>query len=492
MFRLTFDEHGNGRDDILLTIGQQRLRADSYYFAIDRGGDASAGPKVTIAAMLGQWKTAVAACPKGASVYLPFDLSDEHTGWVRCAVGDTCELRAGFAPLEGYKVWPDDWDEWQRGVPGFIPSKDAPPLTMDLDRVLAAIDASIAGLEHLAPPSIDPTPLFDLVRGNFATELLAAAACHFDLFTKLDQRSQTREQLAETLGISLRAVHVLVTAMAAMGTLTMGAEGKLLVTPLGRMHLIPGRTFDMTGYIGLVSQTPGVLEMVARLKSSRPTGSDDPGQGAAFIARDGLTSAMDRDDDARRLTLSLAGRARIVAPALAERMDLAKTTSILDVAGGSGLYSIALLKKFPKLTATVFDREPVLKVAQEFAERHGVSDRLKCVAGDMFRDPWPACDAVLLSNVLHDWDVPECHALTALAAKALKPEGRMFIHDVLLDDDLCGPLPIALYSAALFGITEGRAYSRAEYESYARPTGLHIVAWQPTTVNCHVLEFRRK
>ena len=40
------------------------------------------------------------------------------------------------------------------------------------------------------------------------------------------------------------------------------------------------------------------------------------------------------------------------------------------------------------------------------------------------------------------------------------------IHDVFLNDALNGPLPIALYSAALFCLTEGRAYSAAEYRTW--------------------------
>ena len=34
-------------------------------------------------------------------------------------------------------------------------------------------------LSALVPPSTDPTPIFSLYRGNFATELLAAAVSHF-------------------------------------------------------------------------------------------------------------------------------------------------------------------------------------------------------------------------------------------------------------------------------------------------------------------------
>ena len=41
-------------------------------------------------------------------------------------------------------------------------------------------------------------------------------------------------------------------------------------------------------------------------------------------------------------------------------------------------------------------------------------------------------------------------------AAALPARARLLIHDVFLNDTMDGPLPIALYSAALFSVTEGR------------------------------------
>ena len=40
----------------------------------------------------------------------------------------------------------------------------------------------------------------------------------------------------------------------------------------------------------------------------------------------------------------------------------------LDVGGGTGIYSIALLQRHPALRAIVFDRAEVLKVAREMGE----------------------------------------------------------------------------------------------------------------------------
>jgi ubiquinone/menaquinone biosynthesis C-methylase UbiE len=201
---------------------------------------------------------------------------------------------------------------------------------------------------------------------------------------------------------------------------------------------------------------------------------------------------MERTATARHLTLALAGRARNVAPVLAARYPLADARLLLDVGGGTGIYAIAWLQQHPGLRAVVWDRPEVLKVAAEFAQEFGVSDRLECQSGDMFNDPVPpGADAILLSNVLHDWDVPECRTLLNRCSRALAPGGRLLIHDVFLNDALDGPLPVALYSAALFRLTEGRAYSAGEYRGWLAEAGLVSHEIVPTLIHCGVLPATR-
>ena len=131
-------------------------------------------------------------------------------------------------------------------------------------------------------------------------------------------------------------------------------------------------------------------------------------------------------------------------------------------------------------------------VAAEMANEYGVEDRLELLPGDMFQSIPMGYDAILLSNILHDWDEPECEQLISDCAAALPPGGNLFIHDVFLNDGLDGPLPIALYSAALFTLTEGRAYSQLEYTSWMRRAGLSPAPMIPTLVHCGILPARKQ
>jgi len=339
------------------------------------------------------------------------------------------------------------------------------------------------------PPQSDPTPIFEAFRGNYATELLCAAIGHFNLFAHLTDGALSFDELRGRLGLDQRPANVLITALRAMGLLLADVRGNLDLTPLAREHLTPGGPFDVSDYVGLAANNPGVLEMVERLRSNRPAGAKPGAGGASFIYREGIESAMETEASARRLTLALAGRAKNVAPVLAAKLPIDEDVrKVLDVGGGTGIYSIALLQRHQHLKAVVFDRAEVLKVALEMGNDYGVADRLELLPGDMFADELPQdCDLILLSNILHDWDVPQCQKLVNRCAAALPPRGQLVIHDVFLSDDLGGPLPLALYSAALFTLTEGRAYSATEYRKMLTTAGLHPKPVIPTLIHCGLL-----
>ena len=340
-------------------------------------------------------------------------------------------------------------------------------------------------LSALDAPTIDPTPIFEFFRGNHGADLLTAAVCHFNIFGRLAQTPRTRGELGADLGLTDRAVVVLTTTLRAMDLLTENDRGQLVPTAQAREHLTPGTHFDIGAYIGLGAQNPGVSNLVESLKSGRPA---QVASGTLYTYREGIASAMDETASARHLTLALAGRAVNVAPVLARTVDLGAARTLLDVGGGTGIFAIALLQKHPNLRAIVFDRGEVLKVAQEMAEAYGVADRLECRAGDMFRDPYPAADVTLLSNVLHDWDVPECQTLIANAARSTR---RILVHDVFLNDALDGPLQQSLFSTALYILTEGRLYSAAEVGGWLRDAGFKPAALVPTLVHCAVLSAQK-
>lgn len=339
----------------------------------------------------------------------------------------------------------------------------------------------------LRPPVTDPSPLFEHYRGHYATSLLVAAVAEFQIFDHLAAGPLDFVALQARTGLAERPLQVLLTALRAMGTLQRLSNCDHALSPLAAEHLVSGGDYFVGDYFGLSQESGEVREFVRRLRTNRPKGADEAGAG--FIFREGLRSAMEEAVAARHFTLALAGRAKNVAPVLAKKMPLSGALRLVDMGGGTGLYAIALLQANPQLRAVVWDRPEVLRIAAEFAAGSGVADRLELHSGDFFADPFPGvADVVLLSNILHDWDVPECRRLVQRAAAGLSSGGRLWVHDVFLDDDLGGPLPAALYSANLYAVTEGRLYAAAEVREWMREAGLRPGEMRPTLVHAQVLE----
>jgi cyclopropane fatty-acyl-phospholipid synthase-like methyltransferase len=134
------------------------------------------------------------------------------------------------------------------------------------------------------------------------------------------------------------------------------------------------------------------------------------------------------------------------AAVVAKQVDLAGAARLLDVAGGSGAFSITLCHRFPDLRATVLDFPTVTPVAQRYISEAGLADRIGVLPGDALQSAWPGSqDAVLLSYLMSAVAGAAIPRLARLAYDALRPGGQLLVHDFFVDDDRQGPRGAALW-----------------------------------------------
>ena len=165
----------------------------------------------------------------------------------------------------------------------------------------------------------------------------------------------------------------------------------------------------------------------------------------------------------------------------ARQVDLRERRRILDLGGGSGAYSIVAAQTHPHLEAVVFDLPPVAEVAKEFIERAGVGDRVRAVAGDFTRDPFPSgADVVIMASNLPQYSGEIIRDVIRKAFDALEPGGEMHLIGETLDDDRSGPIGPALWglAEALFHST-GKAHTETECIASFRAAGFTDVAATP-------------
>lgn len=306
-------------------------------------------------------------------------------------------------------------------------------------------------------PHADPTRAFRYRDGLYAVDLVSAALAEFDFFTWLGRNAGVGAgEIGAALGMAARPLDVLLTLGKANGWIA-EAGGAYSLTTSGAAFLSADSAWSLAPYYQSLKDRRIHLDMVEVLRSGKPANWGSAG------SKGDWHKSMEDDAFADQFTAAMDCRGLYLGKALAAAADLGGRKRLLDVAGGSGIYACCFAEVIPGLEATVFEMPPVDRVAQRAIERRGFSDRVKVATGDMFEDPWPAADAHLISNVLHDWDFPEAEAILRRSAEALPPGGLLIIHDAFIHAAKDGPLPVAEYSCILMHSTQGKCYSVGEY-----------------------------
>ena len=145
-----------------------------------------------------------------------------------------------------------------------------------------------------------------------------------------------------------------------------------------------------------------------------------------------------------RFTRKLYQIHRSFAEQLATILDIGGVKSLLDLGGGSGVVSFALLRKQPDLTSVVVDIESVCRIGRVIASENKLEKRITYLAADLLKDNLPAgFDMVMLCDV-----GSFSENLFRKIYDVLNPKGRLVIVDKFAPSKTSAP-PSRLLSAFL-------------------------------------------
>ena len=165
---------------------------------------------------------------------------------------------------------------------------------------------------------------------------------------------------------------------------------------------------------------------------------------------------------------------------LARRVDLSGASRLLDVAGGSGAFTITLCARFPELRATILDFPNVVTVARRFVAEAGIDDRVDFVSGNALDVEWPKADVVLMSYLLSAVRESDIPVVLKRARDALIPGGRLLVHDFMLDDDRQGPALAALWFLQYLAVsTDTVSFTDADMTAHMTAAALVDITGEP-------------
>lgn len=312
--------------------------------------------------------------------------------------------------------------------------------------------------------------ILQIANSYWGTGILGVAASH-SLFTHLEAGVDTADRLAAQAGISERGAQTLLDGLVGLGLVEL-RDGRYRNTVEAATFLVEGQSTCLTDWVTLKLAHMGSMVALPEI----------------FRAGGPVTDATVEVPDNphwEKVVMAFAPQSAPVAMIVADMLRLADAgeISILDVGGGTGVYSATWLGLNPAARSTQLDWGSINAIARQLVAQRGAADRFSCVDGDFHTTDFgtAAYDVAVYSHVAHQEGPEDNLAIFAKVRGALKPGGTFVISDFMVDDDRSGP-PFALVFASemLLKSKQGGAWRRADYQAWLTKAGFEDVSFHPT------------
>lgn len=274
-----------------------------------------------------------------------------------------------------------------------------------------------------------------MLRGYRDAHILITCA-ELDVFTHIGTDSKTATDLAETIGTPIGAMERLLNAAVSLDLLEK-KNNSYLNSEIGHCCLIEGSPY----YLGRILKREGAFyRRWSYLTQAVKTGK----RPEENVKDEGQTNWV------RDFELALYDIAIVVGPSVADALNLRedKSIALLDVGGGHGGYSMAMAKRYPNLSATVFELPAAAEVATDIIASAGMSDRVSVQSGDFQKEGLSenTYDLIFVFGVLVSETIEGKIELLKKCRAALKSGGKIVIREFWVSDDRTEPKAGPLFS----------------------------------------------
>ena len=306
-----------------------------------------------------------------------------------------------------------------------------------------------------------PEKIFE-ISFSFAPNRVLVAGVDLEIFTHIANGKHTAKEIAEASSASQRGMEMLLNSLTGLGFLSK-SNGSYHLMPISEMFLVKNKP---SYYGDFVQHSDGLWESWGNLtdvvRTGKPYKAVNEEQGIEFFQK--LVVQL--------FPMSYPG-ARVAAEVLGVGKEW-KGLDILDVAAGSGAWSIAFAERDPDTKVTVQDWPDILDVAKKFVEKFKLSDRYSYLPGDLNKVDFgqEKYDLVILGHICHSEGEVSSRKLISRAYSALKPGGKLLIADMVPDDERKSEVfPLLFAVNMLIHTTNGNTFTMKEYTEWLTESG---------------------
>ncbi len=300
-----------------------------------------------------------------------------------------------------------------------------------------------------------PERLEQMIRGYMPSRAILTAL-ELDLFTAVGAGANG-EEIAAKIEANPRAAAMLLDALVALG----------LLTKHDGVYTNTAETARFFTQDSKDNQRDGLLH-TANIWHRWSTLTDAVRHGSAVAGR-----STRPPDWTRNFIAGMQRNAKVRAPLVVKTLGTEGLRRILDLGGGSGIYSIAFAQASPDLRCEILDVPEVVPLTSGYVAKAGVDAQVTIRAGDMLHDDLGSgYDLVLLNAICHMFSEEQNRELFRRIQRALAPKGRLAVQDFILNPEKTGPVFAALFSLnMLVGTGGGASYSESEYSAWMKDAG---------------------
>ena len=330
-------------------------------------------------------------------------------------------------------------------------------------------------MKHATPPMIDGPDDILAAASGYQRSMLILSGFELGVWSALGDGALSGPEVAARIGADTRGTERLCNALCAIGLLRKSG-GRYANTDLSARYLVKGSKdyLSRIGHMLNLYRTWGTLTEAVR-------------KGTSVTAREYDAFSLSHFIEAMH------HRAKETADELVSHIDLQGVSRVLDVGGGSGVYSMALVRRKPDLRAVVFDLPAVIPLARGYIRESGLEDRIGVKGGDYHVDDFGSgYDLVFMSAIVHINSPEENRRLMRRAFESLNPGGRIVIQDHLIDEDRTSPPRGVIFAINMLVNTPGGdSYTEGEMRGWLLDAGCVEVLRIPTGMENDLRSGRR-
>ena len=305
------------------------------------------------------------------------------------------------------------------------------------------------------------------IASAFQKSRVLLSAYELNLFTSIGRSEKTSQQVAAELSTSWRATDRLMNALCAIGLLKKN-NNRFSNTEESLNFLVASSDSFLSG----LGHSNNMWKSWSYLTESVRQGKPATQIGVSKRDDKWLTSFIAAMHD----------RGKVQSEIVADILDLSQVSRVLDIGGGSAVFSMAFVEKSESIKATIFDLPDVIPITLSYIKEAGLSDRINTISGNYNEDNFGSgYDMIFLSSIIHINSNEGNAELIEKCSNALNPGGQIVILDFVMLEDRASPSFGALFALNMLVATdEGDTYTENEMKEWYSMAGITNIVRKDT------------